>query len=194
MKIDHVLKLSLIPLCCLALWGCDVVKLDQHGKPIIPMSAAEAASLKNMTPAALADKFWDHILSEAQKVSGAFGEQTMKEDSSRFVRIHGIVNSLDDSKKRATMTVTSAQHQVVLQIGPIIRGNSIRDAASFIQFDDFKNQVQFARLSKALNKKAMQHFVRPDASWVGHQVDILAAVTRKKAGITDVIPLEMTKR
>lgn len=98
MKIDHVLKLSLIPLCCLALWGCDVVKLDQHGKPIIPMSAAEAASLKNMTPAALADKFWDHILSEAQKVSGAFGEQTMKEDSSRFVRIHGIVNSLDDSK------------------------------------------------------------------------------------------------
>ncbi len=92
------------------------------------------------------------------------------------------------------MVVTQDQYDISVQIGPIIRGNSIRDAASFINFDDFKNQVQFARLSKELNKKAMENFTRPDSSWTGATVDILAAVTYKGTDVSEVIPLEISKR
>jgi predicted lipoprotein len=110
------------------------------------------------------------------------------------MRVSGKVGVVDLSKKAATMNVDIAGQPVVMQIGPIIRGNSIRDAASFINFDDFKNQVQFARLSKELNKKAMANFTRPDESWTGAEVDVLAAVTIKDNAVAEAIPLEITKR
>lgn len=191
---DIFKKLSLILLCCLPLSACYVADLDEDGKPIIPMSAEEMASLGNMTPLALAEKFWEGVLSEA-KVD-ALDLQTLKmaDDESIFTRISGTVLSVNLSKKAATMEVQIVGQKVVMQIGPIIRGNSIRDAASFINFDDFKNQIQFARFAKELNKKAMGNFTRPDESWAGNQVDVLAAVTIKDKVIVETIPLEIMKR
>ncbi|MFV0447087.1 MAG: DUF2291 family protein [Vibrio sp.] len=195
MSVKNFTKWSLIPLCCLSLIGCDIVKLDENGKPIIPMSAEEAASLQNLTPDVLAERFWGDILKEAQSgASVSIKDHHVDGKASEFVRINGVVSSVDDSQKAATMIVTQEQSEVVVQIGPIIRGNSIRDAVSFINFDDFKNQVQFARLSKELNKKAMENFTRPDSSWIGATVDILAAVTYKGTDVSEVIPLEISKR
>lgn len=195
MSVVKFIKWSLSPIFCIALLGCDVVKLDQDGIPIIPMTAEESSSLKNLTPEVLAEKFWNDILKEANaaKPIGLI-ERYADGKNSEFVRISGVVNAVDDSKKTATMTVSTSTDNVVLQIGPIIRGNSIRDAASFINFDDFKNQVQFARLSKELNNKAMQNFTRPDSSWEGSKVDVLAAVTYKNSAVDEVIPLEIVKR
>ncbi|WP_165314099.1 DUF2291 family protein [Vibrio ziniensis] len=194
MSVMNYTKWSLIPLICFALIGCDVVKLDQNGKPIIPMTAEEAASLKNLTAEALAEKFWGDILQEANALSKSIDQRNDNGRNSAFVRISGVVGAVDDSKKAATMTVDTGSKELLLQIGPIIRGNSIRDAASFINFDDFKNQVQFARLSKELNKKAMENFTRPDSSWKGSKVDVLAAVTYNETDVTEVIPLEIVKR
>jgi predicted lipoprotein len=42
---------------------------------------------------------------------------------------------------------------ITLQIGPVIKDTGIRDALSFISFTDFTNQLEFARLSNAFNKK-----------------------------------------
>lgn len=40
----------------------------------------------------------------------------------------------------------------IMQIGPVIKGTTIRDTLDFIKLDDFSNQVEFANLSKAFNK------------------------------------------
>lgn len=178
----------------LSLSACDVVDLDKNGNPIIPMSAEEAASLKNMTPKALAEKFWGQVLSEAQETQITLTSLTDKKDANGFVRLSGQIESVDDTKKAATMVILADGQQVVVQIGPIIRGNAVRDSASFINFDDFKNQVQFARLSKELNKKAMSNFSRPDATWVGNNIEILAALTVKNAQVTEAIPLSIERR
>jgi predicted lipoprotein len=42
---------------------------------------------------------------------------------------------------------------VILQIGPVIKDTGVRDALEFISFTDFTNQLEFARLSNAFNKK-----------------------------------------
>lgn len=42
---------------------------------------------------------------------------------------------------------------VLIQIGPVIKGSSIRDTLPFVSFTDFENQIQFARISNAFNKK-----------------------------------------
>lgn len=42
---------------------------------------------------------------------------------------------------------------LVIQIGPVLKDTSIRDSLDFISFTDFTNQLEFARLSNAFNKK-----------------------------------------
>jgi predicted lipoprotein len=187
-------QFSLILVGCTLLNACDVVKLDENGKAIIPMTAEEAASFDNMTPDALANKFWPEVLSEAHAKSVAEKSFSFNGAKSLFMRLSGTIEAVDVSKKNATMTLHTDDRSVLVNIGPIIRGNAIRDAATFIIFDDFKNQVQFARLSKSLNQQAMEHFIRPDESWVGESVDVLAAVTIKDLVITEAIPLEIVKR
>ena len=81
----------------------------------------------------------------------------------------------------------------VLQVGPIVKGNAIRDASTFIRFEDFKNQVQYAQLSKALSKRALQDVAKPDASWIGQQVEVLAAVTLTPTGLSNGVPLSVNK-
>jgi len=42
---------------------------------------------------------------------------------------------------------------VFLAIGPVLRGNALRDAVGFIEFNDFTNQVEFAQVSDALKDR-----------------------------------------
>lgn len=42
---------------------------------------------------------------------------------------------------------------VFLAIGPVLRGNALRDAVGFIVFNDFTNQVEFAGVSTALKDR-----------------------------------------
>jgi len=42
---------------------------------------------------------------------------------------------------------------IKIQIGPVIRGSSIRDSLDFISFNNFENQIEYAKLSTAINNK-----------------------------------------
>ncbi|MGJ5818944.1 DUF2291 family protein [Paludibaculum fermentans] len=44
----------------------------------------------------------------------------------------------------------------VLQIGPEVRGSSVRDATGLVQFSQFVNQIDFANVSSKLNARALQ--------------------------------------
>lgn len=44
----------------------------------------------------------------------------------------------------------------VLQIGPELRGSSLRDATRLIQFSHFVNQIDFANASSELNRRALR--------------------------------------
>jgi len=43
---------------------------------------------------------------------------------------------------------------VVIETGPVIRGTALRDALPFIQFSQFTNQLEYARVANALNERA----------------------------------------
>lgn len=60
---------------------------------------------------------------------------------------------------------------VYLAIGPVLRGNALRDSVGFIKFNDFTNQVEFAQISDALKE-------RIDADVLGEiNIDELAGET-----------------
>lgn len=52
------------------------------------------------------------------------------------------------------LAVQGLAEPVVVQIGPVIRGNAVRDALPFVSFKDFVNQLEYANAGKALTALA----------------------------------------
>lgn len=184
----------------LLLTACDVVSLDANGNPILPKAADSTPGYDNMTPKQIAQQTWQSRVVEAAQnkamdtstflssLSASPGNQ-----QSFFLRITGPVTDEDAQNEREKkITIMVDSHPLTVQIGPVIRGNSIRDAAGF-QFEDFTNQVQFAQLSKAYNREAASHLPKVDTAWMGKQVNALLAVTTAHGKVTDAVALTLTE-
>jgi predicted lipoprotein len=69
----------------------------------------------------------------------------------------------EPSLKRGEGRVTQVQEErlvldsgVAVLTGPVIRGTALRDALPFIQFSQFTNQLEYARVANALNDRAVK--------------------------------------
>lgn len=68
---------------------------------------------------------------------------------------------------------------VTVQLGPVIRGTALRDAAPFFVFDDFRDQIEFAKLARAINERVKPTLVVPERDLVGSTVDFTGVVPLK---------------
>lgn len=185
-------------LCCsaLLLTSCRVVDLDESGNPVIPPDPNAKASFANQTPAQIAQQTWTtRVVEQARDHAlDASALHTLAADAkgeSFFVKAHGTVEKVDLSNERErVVTFTLNNQPVSLQVGPVIRGNAIRDASGF-KFEDFTNQVQFAQLSKAYNREAVKHLPTVDESWQRKPVTILMAVTLRNGTLSDAAALDI---
>ncbi|AJI81329.1 putative lipoprotein [Yersinia enterocolitica] len=181
--------------------ACTVVDLDENGKPILPVDPNAVVSDYNQSPDKVASTIWvSKVMPFAnsnalswQQVKQQNQPATGKNSQSHFVRFNGKVVEVETEGREGAIRVAVEGDEQVLQLGPIVKGNAIRDASTFIRFEDFKNQVQYAQLSKALSKRALQDVAKPDASWVGQQVEVLAAVTVAPTGLSNAVPLSLSK-
>nr|WBU73037.1 DUF2291 family protein [Citrobacter braakii] len=160
---------ALVGCATLLLTACTVVDLDENGKPIIPADPQAKASFDNQTPDQIAQQTWQSRVLEAaqQHVLDASALTTrLKAPSpapeSVFVRLTSQIDSVDTTNGREhTIVVRVNDMPVTIQIGPVMRGNAIRDASGF-KFEDFTNQVQFAQLSRAYNREAAKQLPAVD--------------------------------
>jgi len=71
----------------------------------------------------------------------------------------GTVQAVNTESRAGTAIVTvdtaAGPKQITLQIGPVVRGNAIRDSLPFVGFEDFTNQIEFAQAGRALTDRAM---------------------------------------
>ena len=74
-----------------------------------------------------------------------------------LVKGSGRVVEVDTSSRiglaEVDVDVPGGTDRVRLQIGPVLRGTSIRDALPTVSFDQFVNQIQFAEVAGALNAR-----------------------------------------
>ena len=70
---------------------------------------------------------------------------------------------------------------LTLQLGPVIKGSSLRDVAPFYRFGDFRDQIEFAKLARALNDRASAALVVPDGDIVGKTVSFSGTLDLKAA-------------
>lgn len=69
---------------------------------------------------------------------------------------------------------------VTIQLGPVIKGTAVRDVAPFFSFDDFRDQIEFAKLSRAINNRVSSLIEVPEGALTGSTMSFTGVVPLKK--------------
>lgn len=87
----------------------------------------------------------------------------------------------------------SGKRDVIIQVGPVIQKSSIRDALSFINFNDFVNQIEFASVSKEINQYILNNVLKDikDKKMAGKEVQFVGAFTYDKSGKILITPVKI---
>ncbi|SFR04981.1 DUF2291 family protein [Poseidonocella sedimentorum] len=103
-----------------------------------------------------------------------------------------VANRLDSSARTADVDVDGdGESDLRLQLGPVIRGTALRDAAPFYNFDDFRDQIEFAKLARAINDRIKPALVAVEDVPVGATVRFTGVVPLKAAdGDLVVTPID----
>lgn len=56
----------------------------------------------------------------------------------------------------AVVEIPGLAEKVALQIGPVVRGTALRDATGVVSFNQFTNQLDYADVSKEMNRRAIE--------------------------------------
>ena len=103
------------------------------------------------------------------------------------VRIEGVIVAANTESRAATIGVDATGKgaaDATVQIGPAMRGTAIRDALSFVSFNDFTNQIDFAQFGKAFNTYVDKTVLAklPRDALIGRKVTVLGAYPLGAAG------------
>jgi predicted lipoprotein len=181
--------------------ACTVVDLDADGNPVMPKDPHAKPSYTTQTPQQIAEETWQpRVMTTANGHALCWADmeaksQTVKSGGreSVFVRASGTASAFDERNPRErTLTLMINGKPVAVSVGPVLRSNAIRDAAGF-RFEEFTNQVQYAQLTRALNRHAVKQLPPLDASWVNQPVQALLAVSIGQNSVEDVVAIELKR-
>jgi len=205
-----------VPLAVLFLGSCTIVKNDVSGGSgnsaksstnadgsldaktfvaqnwsgkIVPDLEAHAAKVEDVVQALAKDA------ASAEKKYGRRGDETAPFN---FVVVGSArIKSIDTESAAGTAELdvpdVSGDGEVRLQIGPVIKGSSLRDSLSFIKFGDFVNQLDYANISREINFYARDNVLADLRSGdaAGKVVSFVGAFTEDSEGSVLVTPVQV---
>jgi len=68
-----------------------------------------------------------------------------------------------------------------LQLGPVVKGTALRDTTNLYDFSTFRDQIEYAKLGRALNDKAVSKLPAPDGGLKGKRINFVGAVVMRSA-------------
>lgn len=185
-----------------ALPGCKIIKT-----PTAEEKAAAAAA-SAFDPAREVDRIWqDKVVphlearagtlaavqaaaAAAPDAAGATFGNPAKQASAPWtyaVRLEGAVVSADTASRAGTLgidTTGDGKADALVQIGPAIRGTALRDVLDFVNFNSFKNQIEWAQFGKAFNARVNTTVLKdlPREGLVGRRLAVTGAYPLPRAG------------
>jgi predicted lipoprotein len=174
-----VRSVVVIALLAIALPGCKIIKT-----PTAEEKAAETAK-SAFDPAAKVDAIWQaQAIPYLQKRAGelkdvvALSASSPDDAGAKYgnprkqasapwtyaVKLTGKVVAADTASRAATLDVDvdgDGKADAKVQIGPAVRGSALRDTLEFVNFNEFKNQIEWAQFGKAFNEKINTALLAP---------------------------------
>ncbi|MGH9852632.1 MAG: DUF2291 family protein [Blastocatellia bacterium] len=114
-----------------------------------------------------------------------------------IVKGEGRVSRANSSSQNRTISISLPNYkgktEILIQVGPVFRGTSIRDAVGFIQFNQFVNQLQFAEVANKLNDRVFTSVVRDfdPVTAQGRQVSFYGAFALGEPGKIIITPVTL---
>jgi predicted lipoprotein len=183
------------------LWIAAPVALLAVVRPwtVRPINAEKTASFD---AAAFAVSAWPRLVREATETATDVADVVSSAGGSpakaRFVKGTGVVAAVDRSSRVGVIRVPVGSNAppVAIQIGPVIRGTSLRDASSFIPFSDFTNQFDFAGAANALNDYALRAVITPTPidTLKGLTIRFMGAAAKsspREDGAIEIVPVQL---
>jgi len=112
----------------------------------------------------------------------------------------GVVVSVDTRSRSGLALVDVApfdqRPDLSIQIGPVLRGTSLRDATGIVRFTDFVNQLQFADVGNELNDRVLKTVLAPldRTALEGRLVAFagtLAAENKAEPPLRELVPVKL---
>ncbi|WP_321475818.1 DUF2291 domain-containing protein [uncultured Paludibaculum sp.] len=148
-------------------------------RPIQPETAAPTGSTATANPAAYVDSIWlakllpsvstsavearvllDALAASPEQAITRYGRREPDAPPYFVVKGAGTVVSVDTHSRQGLLLVDIApfdrRPDMSIQIGPVLRGTSLRDATGIVHFSDFVNQLQFADVGNELNNRVLK--------------------------------------
>ncbi|UWQ97223.1 DUF2291 domain-containing protein [Rhodobacteraceae bacterium M385] len=203
------MKYVLVLLCALSLVGCKIIYESDESEAAIPAGqegddARNAARLDATFETELLPLVSDRALSIADLRAeidigiDIAGEAHGNRGAGQGVAWNFAVSdtgeiidaNLESSARTADVDVDgNGTPDVRLQLGPVIRGTTLRDVAPFYNFDDFRDQIEFARLARAINDRMNARLSIPESDLIGRSVSFTGAAPMRSADDALVITL-----
>ncbi|WP_417242880.1 DUF2291 family protein [Celeribacter sp.] len=210
---DIITPLAILSCALLPLAGCKVVK-----NPDPDSASTVAAEMTDEARMAVyADTIWAErvtpTIAEYSIPFSEFKEQLAADGLDAVGNAHGlrpegeanpwnfavtgegvVVEANTQSRAAKLMVDTDADgaSDLTLQLGPVIRGTALRDAMPFIVFTNFRDQIEFAKLARALNDLANSNLSWPEGDLVGRSVSFEGVFTlRNKGDAVELVPTEL---
>ncbi|WP_338494790.1 DUF2291 domain-containing protein [Erwinia aphidicola] len=173
-----------LAMAALALGGCRIVSQQEladlknppnpamanvtatYQQKIVPQVLSEAKPLGELMSSLAAAKDFDTACK-------TLGYRSQDENPCIFtVKVQGSVSKVNTTSRSGKMTLKDLSGQdVVVQIGPIIRGTALRDVYKGSSYQDFNDQVLFGDYGRAINNLASEE-VKKLQPKVGDKVEV----------------------
>jgi len=103
------------------------------------------------------------------------------------VKFEGKIIAADTQSRAGTVDVDvdgDGKADAKIQIGPALRGSALRDVLDFVNFNEFKNQIEWAQFGKAFNEKVNGSVLQslPRDGLAGKTVKVTGAFTMPASG------------
>jgi predicted lipoprotein len=164
----------------------------------------EGGSKAAFDAATFATSAWPRVLRDAAQTAADVSDLAIEPGSSsasaRFVKGTGLVAAVDRQSRVGVLRVQVSGAKpatVAIQIGPVVRGTALRDAATFIRFSDFTNQFDFAGAANALNDHVLRTVVGPMPidTLTGRAITFIGAMGKsplREDGAIEIVPVQLT--
>lgn len=181
-----------------ALPGCKIVKTAAPGETAADSDEAKIASVvadtydARLVPLIARDgadaaTVLTGIAEGLDAAGAAHGHRAGGEGGSWVFAVKGAgtVTGGDRKSRAAKLEVDvtgDGKADLVLQLGPVVKGTALRDVAPFYDFTAFRDQIQFAMLGRALNDRATGALKLPEGDLVGRRVAFAGAFAVRAKG------------